>query len=137
MASWLVRIVIMNKIPGKTGFTLIEVLLALSVFSLAGLALLNTADTHFNSLNNIEDKMVADWVAANRLVEVNLDVSWPPKNNKNGKVEMASREWFWHQKVVKTTDDDMREVTIVVKLDEKSDLPITSLKTYVSKSIGQ
>lgn len=127
----------MTKLSSKLGFTLIEVLLALSVFSLAGLALLNTADTHFNSLNNLEDKMVADWVAANQLVEVNLDATWPPKNNKNGKVEMASREWLWQQKVVKTTDDDMREVTIEVRLDEKDDLPITSIKTYVSKSVGQ
>ena len=119
---------------GLIGFTLIEVLLALSVFSLAGLALLNTADTHFNSLNNLENKMVADWVAANQLVEVNLDKTWPPKHNKTGKAEIAGREWHWKQLVIKTTDKDMRAVSIEVRFNEKDELAITNLLTYVSKS---
>lgn len=120
----------------KKGFTLIEVLLALSVFSLAGLALLNTADTHFNSLNNIEEKMIADWVASNQLVEVHITNVWPPRNNKKGKVEMAGREWHWVQKVIKTNDNDMRAVVVEVKTDEKSELALTSLVTYVSKGNG-
>lgn len=115
------------------GFTLIEVLLALSVFSLAGLALLDTADTHFNSLNNLENKMIADWVASNQLVEASLDETWPPKNNKTGKVDMAGREWFWTQKVIKTQDNNMRSIVIEVRQSEKSELALTSLMTYVSK----
>jgi general secretion pathway protein I len=115
------------------GFTLIEVLLALSVFSLAGLALLDTADTHFNSLNNLENKMIADWVASNQLVEASLDDTWPPKNNKTGKVDMAGREWFWTQKVIKTQDNNMRSIVIEVRQSEKSELALTSLMTYVSK----
>ncbi|GLX78916.1 type II secretion system protein I [Thalassotalea insulae] len=124
------------RIKSIVGFTLIEVLLALSVFSLAGIALLSTADTHFNSLNQLENKMVADWVASNRLVEAHLDVSWPPKNNRKGKVEMAGREWHWLQKVIKTTDKDMRAVVIEVRLDEKSELALTSMMTYVAKGTG-
>ncbi|MDO6447435.1 type II secretion system minor pseudopilin GspI [Colwellia sp. 1_MG-2023] len=115
------------------GFTLIEVLLALSVFSLAGLALLDTADTHFNSLNNLENKMIADWVASNQLVEASLDETWPPKDNKTGKVDMAGREWFWTQKVIKTQDNNMRSIVIEVRQSEKSELALTSLMTYVSK----
>ncbi len=123
--------------PRQLGFTLIEVLLALSVFSLAGIALLNTADTHFTSLNNLENKMLAEWVASNQLVEVNLSQTWPPQDNKKGKVEMAGREWFWTQKVLKTTDDAMRAVTVEVRLDEKSELAITSLTTYVSSETAK
>lgn len=118
---------------GLQGFTLIEVLLALSVFSLAGLALLDTADTHFNSLNNLENKMIADWVASNQLVEASLDDTWPPKNNKTGKVDMAGREWFWTQKVIKTQDNNMRSIVIEVRQNEKSELALTSLMTYISK----
>jgi len=126
----------MNKHKIKA-FTLIEVLLALSVFSLAGLALLNTADTHFNSLNNIENKMIADWVASNQLVEVNINKTWPPKNNQKGKAEAAGREWHWKQLVIKTTDKDMRAVVIEVRAEEKDELALTSLMTYVSKETGQ
>jgi general secretion pathway protein I len=123
----------MNHKRNCLGFTLIEVLLALSVFSLAGLALLDTADTHFNSLNNLENKMIADWVASNQLVEANLSEIWPPKNNKKGKVEMAGREWYWTQKVIKTQDNNMRSIVIEVRGSEKDELALTSLMTYVSK----
>ncbi len=122
-----------KRVKSVFGFTLIEVLLALSVFSLAGIALLSTADTHFNNLTILENKMYADWVASNQLVEVNLNTSWPPKNNKRGKVELAGREWHWLQKVIKTTDKDMRSVVIEVRTDEKDKLALTSLMTYVSK----
>lgn len=127
----------MSRIRQFLGFTLIEVLLALSVFSLAGIALLNTADTHFTNLNHLEDQMVANWVASNQLVEVQLTKTWPPKNNLTGKVEMAGREWFWQQKVINTENANMRAITIEVKADEKDELALTSLMTYVSKGRGK
>lgn len=115
------------------GFTLVEVLLALSVFSLAGLALLSTADTNFRSLSHIENKMVANWVASNQLVEVNLSKAWPPKNNQKGTTELAGREWYWSQQVVKTLDSNMRSVTVEVRFKEKDELPITSMTTFVAQ----
>ena len=128
----------MNRQGRKTlGFTLIEVLLALSVFSLAGIALLSTADTHFTNLSILENQMYADWVAADQLVEVNLEQTWPPKNNKKGKVELAGREWHWLQKVIQTTDKEMRSVVIEVRLDSDDKLALTSLMTYVSKGTGK
>jgi len=128
----------MNRQGRKSlGFTLIEVLLALSVFSLAGIALLSTADTHFNNLGILENQMYAGWVASDQLVEVNLDQTWPPKDNKKGTVELAGREWHWLQKVIKTTDKEMRSVVIEVRLDNDNKLALASLMTYVSKGTGK
>ena len=75
------------KKNNKNGFTLIEVMLAMAVFSIAGIAILGTADTNARNLGHLESKIVASWVASNQLVEVTLDTTWPPKNNKKGKVE--------------------------------------------------
>jgi len=118
----------------SAGFTLIEVLLALSVFALSGLALLSTADTHFTHLSNIEQRMYADWVASDQLVETKLDKQWPPQNNKKGKTELAGHEWHWRQQVIKTTDNDMRAVVIEVRLNEKDENALSSIMTYVSRS---
>lgn len=125
------RFIVLKKLK-VAGFTLIEVLLALSVFALAGVALLSTSDTHFSSLNHIENNMVAQWVASNQLVEVTLDEQWPPKNKK-GKVEIAGRQWHWQQKVVATTDKEMRSITIEVRSNEKTSSALASLTTYVAK----
>lgn len=115
------------------GFTLIEVMLAMAVFSIAGIAILGTAETNARNLGYLESKIVANWVASNQLVDINLDTTWPPKNNKKGKVEFAGQAWFWQQKVIKTTDNDMRAIVIEVRLEEKSPSALSSLMTYVSK----
>jgi general secretion pathway protein I len=115
------------------GFTLIEVMLAMAVFSIAGIAILGTADTNARNLGHLESKIIANWVASNQLVEVTLDSSWPPKNNKKGKVELAGQEWFWQQKVIKTTDKDMRAIVMEVRIEEKDESALNSLMTYVAK----
>ncbi|MCW8864723.1 MAG: type II secretion system minor pseudopilin GspI [Colwellia sp.] len=115
------------------GFTLIEVMLAMAVFAIAGLALLSAASNNARNMGHLENKMFANWVASNQLVAANLEQKWPPKNNAKGDVELAGRQWFWHQKVIKTTDKDMRAIVVEVRLDEDEKLPLSSLTTYVSK----
>lgn len=116
------------------GFTLIEVMLAMAVFAIAGTALLGSADANLSNLSRLENNMLANWVASNQLVAASLDQSWPPKNNLKDRVEMAGREWFWQQKVIKTTDDNLRAVVIEVRLHEKDEQAIASLMTYVAKT---
>jgi general secretion pathway protein I len=129
----------MNKTDKSTnrlslGFTLIEVMLAMAIFSIAGIALLSAADNNIKNLSHLENKVLANWVASNQLVTATLDPVWPPKNNKKGTVEMAGQEWFWLQKVIKTENKDMRSVVIEIRNKEDEELAITSLVTFVSKS---
>jgi len=116
------------------GFTLIEVMLAMAIFAIAGVALVSTSDTHFRNLSHLETKMIANWVASNQLVEASLETKWPLKNNKKGKVEIAGREWYWLQKISKTNDQNMSAVTIEVRLDEASKSSIGFLTTYLAKA---
>jgi len=116
------------------GFTLIEVMLAMAIFSIAGIALLSVADNNFRNLSHLENKVLANWVASNQLVAVTLDKTWPPKNNKKGTVEMAGQEWFWLQKVVKTENKNMLSVVIEIRNEEDQKLAVTSIVTFVSKS---
>jgi general secretion pathway protein I len=116
------------------GFTLIEVMLAMAIFSIAGIALLSASDNNIKNLSHLENKVLANWLASNQLVEVTLDTTWPPKNNQKGTVEMAGQEWFWLQKVIKTENKDMRSIVIEIRNDEDEKLPITTMVTFVSKS---
>jgi len=108
-------------------------MLALAVFSIAGIALLSTASNNARNIGYLESKMFANWVASNQLVAASLIDKWPPKNNLKGEVELAGRAWFWKQKVIKTTDKDMRAIVMEVRLLEDDELAISSLTTYVSK----
>jgi general secretion pathway protein I len=121
------------KKPNAFGFTLIEVMLAMAVFAIAGIALLSASSNNARNIGHLENKMFANWVASNQLVATNLAETWPPKNNLTGGVELAGKVWFWQQQVIKTTDNDMRAVVMEVRLNEGDELAVTSLTTYVSK----
>jgi|TARA_R100001377_G_scaffold67224_3_gene42557 general secretion pathway protein I len=123
---------ISNSIKSQ-GFTLIEVMLAMAVFAIAGVALLGVADNNYRHISHIEEQMFANWVASNQLVEVSLDKTWPPKNNRKGKVEMAGRTWYWQQKVIKTANKELRAVNMQVRLTEDDELVSASLMTYLAQ----
>lgn len=124
-----------NKIRAlkNRGFTLIEVMLAMAVFAIAGVALLGVADNNYRHISHLEEQMFANWVASNQLVEVSLDKAWPPKNNRKGKVEMAGRTWYWQQKVIKTANKELRAVNMQVRLNEDNKLVSASLMTYLAQ----
>jgi general secretion pathway protein I len=121
------------KAAKQPGFTLIEVMLAMDVFAVAGVALLGVADNNYRHISFLEEKMLADWVASNQLVELSLATTWPPKNNRKGNVDMAGRTWYWQQKVVKTDNDLLRQVTMEVRVNEDDELVSASLATYLSQ----
>ena len=108
-------------------------MLALAVFSIAGIALLTTASNNTRNIGHLENIMFANWVTSNQLVETSLLKTWPPKNNLKGEVELAGRSWFWKQTVIKTTDNNMRAIVMEVRLHEDDKLAVSSLTTYVSK----
>lgn len=120
-----------SKLLNK-GFTLIEVMLAMAVFAIAGVALLAAAQNNFTNMGHLEQKMYASWVASNQLTQANLDPSWPPQK-KSGKEELAGITWYWERKVIKTTDNNMRAIVVDVMLEEKDEQAVASLMTYVSK----
>mgnify|MGYP003386353807 FL=1 len=122
-----------NNLSKPLGFTLIEVMLAMAVFAIAGVALLGVADNNYRHISHIEEQMFANWVASNQLVEASLDKTWPPKNNRKGKVEMAGRTWYWQQKVSKTANKELRAVNMQVRLNEDDELVIASLMTYLAQ----
>lgn len=117
----------------QQGLTLLEVMVALLIFALTGTAILKAAGDHLSSVGQIESVTFANWVASNRLNQLQLETTWPPKNNLKGSMEMADRTWFWQQKVTKTNDADLRSVTISVGEDKNYASSVTSVTTFVAK----
>ena len=97
------------------GFTLIEVLIAMTIFAVAATGIYNvTQQTTFNAIK-LEEKTIAQWVAANKLVELRAAGTWPPTGRGSDTVEMANRKWRIDTEVTKKTKE-MREVVIAVSL---------------------
>jgi len=115
------------------GFTLIEILLALAIFAYAATSILGLIGTSANNLSQIEEMTFASYVANNRLAQMQVSKTWPPKDKDKGEVEMAGRTWYWQQKVLETEDKRLRSVTVSVSLDKSMTSSIYDLTTYFSQ----
>jgi len=123
----------MTSLLKTRGMTLLEVMVALFVFALAGTAVMKAASEHLSSISEIEDITFATWVASNRLNQIKVSDTWPPKNNQKGTVEMAGRTWYWQQQVKKTSDNTLRQIDVMVGLDELFNNSVTSVTTFVTQ----
>lgn len=121
----------MIKTKRQKGFTLLEVLIAMAILAVAGVAVMKASSEHTNSLIILKDVTYSSWVAENRMVEIQLEGKFPPDNNKKGKVEMAGREWFWKQVVEKVADKSLRKVTVEVRYKEDDKEPMYLLTTFL------
>ncbi|MCG7544749.1 type II secretion system minor pseudopilin GspI [Pseudoalteromonas sp. MM17-2] len=116
------------------GFTLLEVMVALSICAMAGIAAMQISGEHINHLSTIEEQTFASWVAENQLVEIRAQGDkWAAKNNHKGKVELAGKTWYWQQKVTRTADSSFVKVDIEVYTDEQYEQFAYTLSTYIDK----
>jgi general secretion pathway protein I len=86
------------------GFTLIEMMVALAVFSLAALALLRLQGATVSSTAMIETRALGQIVANNLAVEALTDAVPPPLGKSEGVVENGGRKWRWSRTTKRTAD---------------------------------
>lgn len=119
----------------QAGFTLLEVLIAVAIFALAGAAVVKGAAEHLSAVSMLKNITFATYVANNQLTETSIRTkrTWPPKNNLTGETEMAQQRWYWQQTVSKTVDEDLLQVTVTVFENEDLTGSITSVTTFMAK----
>lgn len=113
--------------------TLLEVLVALAIFSLAALALLQSLGQLSIGTGRLADKTWADWVAENQLVELRLQNVWPPLSWTTGESEQAGARWYWRWRGVESGQPGVRALEIEVSRTPWQDggSSVTVLRTYV------
>ena len=118
------------------GFTLVEVLVALSVISIALAAVLKAASEGAGSARYLRDKTFAHWVAMNTITEVRVRGEWPSPGRKEGEATMGSRDWHWRQVVANTPDEDMRRLEVEVRYVEEDEEPVVTRVALIPRPLG-
>ena len=103
----------------QRGFTLLEVLVALAVFSVAAMSLMKVSESQFRVSQHLEEKTFAHWIALNVITEMQFNQDWPRIGEQTGKISMASREWKVIIKTQATPVSRVRRVELVVGLAPK------------------
>ncbi len=104
----------MTESRRSTGFTLLEVLVALAVFAVAAVSLMRVSESQLTLSRQLEDKTFAHWVAMNQITEMQLQQAWPDAGEERARTPMAGRFWQIIIKTSPTTVSSMRRVEILV-----------------------
>lgn len=84
------------------GFTLIEVMVALVVASLALVAVMASISQMIDAGTAMRDRTYAAWIAQNKIAELRLANTEPEVSTSNGEVEFAGLEWGWTATISET-----------------------------------
>lgn len=96
------------------GFTLVEVLVALAIFSLAALALLRLQGAALGTTARLDEKAMAGIVAQNVAVAAMVSPLPPPFGASAGVETNGGRQWPWAQVVARTPDPRLQRIEIKV-----------------------
>ncbi|WP_152032920.1 type II secretion system minor pseudopilin GspI [Gallaecimonas mangrovi] len=111
------------------GFTLIEVLVAMAIFAIAAIAVINATTSNIRSLSILKDKTFADWVASNKLNDTEY-LSF--KDGQKGTEKEAGIEWYWRLKKLKTEDSDFYAWEVTVSRSSDLTHPEAVMRRYVA-----
>lgn len=100
----------------SSGFTLIEMLVALAIVAIALSALSSNYISYFDTTARLKQNTLARWVAENRLVQVRIETPWPAPGTSQGTVRYADEDWGWEQVVRPSPDRDFRQIQVQVGL---------------------
>ena len=98
----------------EQGFTLLEMLVALAVFSLAALALVRLQGVTLHTAADLDSKAMGQIVARNLMVEVQTDPAPPSLGNQQGDVDNGGRRWHWIREVKATDDKRLLQINLTV-----------------------
>jgi len=88
----------LRLIKTHRGFTLIEVMVALTIVALAIPAMLASVSGVVDSTSRMEKQIHAGWIAQNKLQEIRLTKELQnevPKTRQRDTLEFAGQEWDW------------------------------------------
>lgn len=95
------------------GFTLLEVMVALVIFSVCAATLIQQSGRSIRQQSTLENRTQANWIAENELERIRLK-GFPAVGKSSREIGFANQQWQIEQEVTKTNNADLRKVVIAV-----------------------
>lgn len=105
----------MSQKRSQSGFTLVEVLAALAVFSIAAIGLSQSTGEATRGSRHMEAKFLAGVVAENRLIEAVVDPAPLVAGAKTGTDTQRGRQFDWTRLVGPTSRPDVVSISVTVQ----------------------
>ena len=104
----------MARRRSERAFTLIEVMVALAIVSVALLAALRAAGQGTSNLGDLRTRLLAGWVAENVMAEHRARGDWPPPGIQRGTQYQSGVEFRWREEVTVLPSPAFRRIDVLV-----------------------
>ncbi|QZY73624.1 type II secretion system minor pseudopilin GspI [Escherichia coli] len=119
----------MNK---QSGMTLLEVLLAMSIFTAVALTLMSSMQGQRNAIERMRNETLALWIADNQLKS--QDTFNDENTSSSSKEIINGEEWNWRSDVHSSKDGTLLERTITVTLPNGQKTALTRYQSIHDRS---
>jgi general secretion pathway protein I len=126
-----------ERVRYASGFTLLEVLIALLVIALALLALMRTTAVQVHSLADLRERTLAGWLAQDVLAETRLANPLPNPGHSNGQRRFAGRDWRWEVQVQSTAVPSIRRLDVSVASAAEPRDPVARLSGFTGSDLAR
>jgi len=119
----------------QTGFTLLEVLVALVIVGVALGASLRAVGSLTQNSTHLRVTMMAMWSAENRLAQIRLSKTWPDVGRSNFPCPQDDLQLLCQQEVLATPNPSFRRVEVSVTDERSPDHQIIQLTQVVPNAL--
>jgi len=100
----------------QTGFTLIEVLVALIIVSIGAGAALSALTNAANTGSHLKNRTFGHWVGVNQLIETRLlSIEKVKLGRTKGDTNLGGIYWHWEQDIISTPVQGVLKLTVSVR----------------------
>lgn len=115
----------------QSGFTLIEVLVALFILAITMAAVSRTASSSIHHVEALRTRVIADWVAQNRLATHQARGDYPAPGLQTGSEEQAGQNYPWQEEIISTPNPTMRRIIVTVYAPDDAKHSLRELTGYL------
>ena len=116
----------------NAGFTLIEVLVALAILSIALTTIIKVTTLNIKNTIYLQNKTVASWVGTEVINEARVGVIKLPSSEEKVEEEttMFNQKWLWRGMLTTTPNPHIKKIVVEV-FEKASQAKLIELESYV------
>ncbi len=115
----------------QKGFTLLESLVALAILAIALAAVLRATSAGTSHVDALRIRLLADWVAQNRLALHAGQGDWLPVGTQQGEATQAGIKFLWREQISSTPNPAFRRIEVSVSSGDEPEHALRRLNGYL------